>query len=322
MSDDLGGLTPAQQDVVDVLRARDRPRPVVEPGLRHDLRARLESGLGDLAARLDKPLFVSKGALSRVHACEAHHLAEEAADFVWTVAAARGTVAHKAIELSVHRRDSPPPLVLVDAALDRLADDPGHPLAGFLLGLEEAARAELRSQVNDLVAGFVELWPPLRPRWVPRTESRLRAELCGGMVILSGRADLTLGAPEGMTAGRLIVDLKTGRTHPGHVDDLRLYALLETLRCGVPPFRLAVYALDAGVATVEEVDEGVLEAAVRRTIAGGRRLLELHLGLRSAQVTPNPACRWCRVRTTCEGAGRWAAHRADVDLDVDVDIEV
>jgi hypothetical protein len=306
------GRTPAQQDVLDLLRAKERPRPTVDAELRHHLRRTLETGLADLAQGLDRPLFVSKAALGRIHGCEAHHLAEEAVEFAWTVPAARGSVVHKAIELSVHRRDAPPPLALVDSALDRLADE-ANGLGDFLLGLDEASRAELRSQANDLVAGFVELWPPLLPAWRPRTESRLRAELCGGLVVLSGRADLTLGTPDGLTAGRLIVDLTSGRAHPAHVDDLRLYALLETLRCGVPPFRLAVYSLDAGQATVEDVDEGILEVALRRTIAGTRRLLELRLGLRTAEVTPNPACRWCPARDDCDGARQWAAG-ADDDL--------
>ena len=53
------------------------------------------------------------------------------------------------------------------------------------------------------------------------------------------------------------------------------------------------------------MDEDVLEAAVRRTVQGARAVLELRLGLRSPAVTPNPACRWCPARTTCEGAVRW-----------------
>jgi hypothetical protein len=212
---------------------------------------------------------------------------------------------HRAIQLGVFRRDAPSPLELVDDALDRLADDPAAPLADYLLGLPEAERAELRGSAAEVVSAFAELWPPLARTWVPRTETSVRAELCGGKVVLSGRVDLSLGAPEGERAGRVLVDLKTGATAPGHLHDLRFYALLETLRSGVPPLRLASSYLEAGELTVEDVDEDVLEAAVRRTVQGARAVLELRLGLRSPAVTPNPACRWCPARLGCEGAVRW-----------------
>lgn len=307
----VAALTPAQAEVLAVLRARDRPRPSVDPGLRAALRGRLESELAPLAGTLAEPVFVHKGALGQVHSCEAHHLAEAAAPFEWSLRSARGTVAHKAIELSIHRRGDAFPLELVDEALDRLADDPDATIASFLVGLSEGERAELRSEVNDMVSKFRELWPPLRPRWAPRTESRLRAELCGGMVQLSGKVDLALGTASGTTPGALVVDLKTGGSYSGHLDDLRFYALLETLRVGVPPFRLAGYYLDAGTFLTEEVTGEVLEAAVLRTVAGVRAILELRLGLRSASVTANPACRWCRIRQGCPGARRWEDDEGD-----------
>jgi hypothetical protein len=305
-------LNPAQREVLEALRAPDRPRPRYEPGLRHALRRHLEGELAPLAALLDRPAFVSKRALADVLACEAHHVAQVAADFEWNVAVARGVVVHRAIQLGVFRRDDPAPLELVDDALERLADDPDAAVADYLLGLPEPERAELRSAASEVVSAFVELWPPLPRRWVPRTETPLRAELCGGTVVLSGRVDLSLGAPDGEQAGRVLVDLKTGAPTAGHLHDLRFYALLETLRCGVPPLRLASSYLEEGRLAVEDVDEDVLEAAVRRTVQGVRAVLELRLGLRSPSVTPNPACRWCPAREGCEGAARWEEVRLEV----------
>jgi hypothetical protein len=298
-------LNPAQREVLDALRAPDQPRPEYEPGLRVGLRRHLEEELAPLAALLERPVFVSKRALGDVLACEAHHVAQTATPFEWNVAMARGIVVHRAIQLGVFRRDAPPPLELVDDALERLADDPDASVADYLLALPEAERAELRGAASEVVSAFAELWPPLPRRWLPRTETSLRAELCGGVVVLSGRVDLSLGAPDGARAGRVLVDLKTGATAPGHLHDLRFYALLETLRCGVPPLRLASSYLEEGRLAVEDVDEDVLEAAVRRTVRGVRAVLELRLGLRSAAVTPNPACRWCPARADCEGAARW-----------------
>lgn len=308
----LGGvaeLNPAQREVLDALRAPERPRPRYGPGLRDELRRHLEGELASVAGLLDRPVFVSKRALADVVACEAHHVAQTASDFEWNVATARGVVVHRAIQLGVFRRDAPAPLELVDDALERLADDPDAAVADYVLALPEAERAELRRAASEVVSSFVELWPPLPRRWVPRTETPLRAELCGGTVVLSGRVDLSLGAPEGDRAGRVLVDLKTGAAAPGHLHDLRFYALLETLRCGVPPLRLASSYLEEGRLAVEDVDEDVLEAAVRRTVRGVRAVLELRLGLRSPSLTPNPACRWCPARESCEGAARWEEDR-------------
>ncbi len=298
-------MTPAQADTLTMLR--EGPRPTFDPALRTELRRRLEEGVGDLAKLLDRPLWAGKTPLGRVFSCEAHEVAEQAQPFDWNLANARGTVAHRAIDLSVHRDEPASPLTLVDTAIDRLSDDPDSSVGTFLAGLDDLDRAELRSDVNNLVSDFLDQWPPLKRSWRPTTEARLRAELCGGMVVLTGMVDLALGAPVGNEAGRVFVELKSGATRAQHLDDLRLYALLETLRIGVPPRRLAVHGLDGGTLVVVDVSLDVLEAAVLRTIAGLRKLLELRLGLRSAQVTANPACRWCSARRTCEGAVTWAA---------------
>ena len=305
----MAELNPAQREVLDALRAPERPRPRYDAGLRAALRAHLEEELGPLAALVDRPAVLTKRALGEVLTCEAHHLASTAAPFEWNVALARGVVVHRAIQLGVFRRDAPPPLELVDDALDRLADDPDAAVADYLLDLPEAERAELRGAASEVVSAFTELWPPLARTWFPRTETPVRAELCGGKVVLTGRVDLSLGVADGDRAGRVLVDLKTGGASAGHLHDLRFYALLETLRSGVPPLRLATSYLEAGDLAVEDVDEDVLEAAVRRTVQGARAVLELRLGLRSPAITPNPACRWCPAREGCEGAGRWEEAR-------------
>jgi len=128
-------------------------------------------------------------------------------------------------------------------------------------------------------------------------EGLARYRACGnvwgaGRVLLRGKVDLALGRAEGTQAKVLIVDFKTGRPLPVHTDDLRFYALLETLRVGVPPYRLATFSLDSGTGVSEDVDEQVLLAAARRTVAGVARLIELEEG-RDALLRAGPACRWC-----------------------------
>src|SRR5262249_11659648 len=122
-----------------------------------------------------------------------------------------------------------------------------------------------------------------------------------------------LGQADGTQARVLLVDLKTGQPAAAHADDLRLYALLETLRVGVPPFRLASYYLDSGTWHAEDLTEDVLVAASRRLIDGVAKVGELRFEGRPATVAPGPACRSCPARDDCEGATVWARQRRRAD---------
>ena len=237
-------LNPAQRRAVDLLRKPDVPPPAAPDGLIARLVTELETGLADLLPHLaGERLHVNKHALARIHACERHYLGTHT-DFEWSPRTARGSVVHKAVQLTINWRGEPHPPDLVDEALAILADgDDG--LAGWLGGAGEAARAELRSEAVDLVSAFQECFPPLKSSWRPVTETPVRLDLFDGLVRLTGRVDLTLGTHSGNRPGKVIVDLKTGTPAVHHRDDLRFYALLETARIGVPPRGLATYYLDA-----------------------------------------------------------------------------
>ncbi|MEY2464182.1 MAG: hypothetical protein QOH64_2320 [Acidimicrobiaceae bacterium] len=314
-------LTPAQQEVLDQLGALGQTRPSFDAGLRGELRAALEEGVEPLVPLLDElgidaehPLTISKHTLSQVHGCEVRFLAEDGVFPGWSVPLARGTVAHKAIELSIHMRGEPQPSELVDDALARLTEG-DHFLSEWLQQLAEAERAELRAEACDRVTKFLECWPPLKAAWRPVTESSLRADLLDGRIALKGKVDLTLGRADGTTAGRtvagkVLIDLKTGGFSPHHLDDLRFYALLETIRLGVPPRRLSTYYLDRGAFLPEDVSEGLLATTVGRTIDG----IAKAVALRGARVEPvhkpGPVCRWCPVLERCEVG---TAHLAGAD---------
>lgn len=318
--DDRPTLTPTQRDVLALLGAPPDKRPVFAADLRPELAHLLDHELTPLATAISEgdQLFVSKHQLGQVHACEARFLAEEARDFEWSVPLARGTIAHKAIELSIHWRGPLHPLVLVDEALGRLEQDSSG-LGHWLQGISEAERAELRGEANSRVAAFLECWPPLKREWRPVTESRVRAELCEGRIVLSGKVDLSLGHPQGSTAGKVLVDLKTGGFSPVHRDDLRFYALLETLRSGTPPRLCATYYLDRGRFEAEAVGEPALEATVRRISAGVARIVELRHGGRSPDRRPGPGCNWCPISHDC-GEGRRFLAADDIDLGEDWDL--
>ncbi len=307
-------MTPSQLAVVDDLLSFGQPRPTYADDLAPRLLDLLEEGLGPVFERLGPvELTLNKGALAQIHACETHHLAESDAPFDWTVASCRGTVAHRALELAVFRPGSASPLELVDEAINRLlqAGEDWSP-RDFLRHADPAELAEVRGAACDVVTKFQECFPPLAAAWRPRLESSCRVELGASQVVLRAKVDLALGRPVGYEGRVLIVDVKTGRPYPTHLDDLRFYALLETLRSKVPPFRVASYYLESARWQAEDITEDVLAVAARRVVDGVTKLADLRLGRRAPTITPGPSCTYCRLRSDCPGAQEWVEQREEV----------
>ena len=305
-------LNPAQREVLDQLGATPDERPRFDAALRHQLRRALDDGTESLRDQIDPgdTLFVNKHLLSTVMGCERRFLADDDEPFAWSVPTARGTVSHKAIELSIHWRGELDPLTLVDEAIARLTEGTDG-LADWLQVCAEVERAELRAEANDRIAKFLECWPPLKAGWRPVTESRLRLELHDRFVV-SGKVDLALGQATGDVAGKVLVDLKTGGFSPQHVEDLRVYALLEAVRVGTPPRLLASYYLDQGRFQPEPVTEELLFSAVARVTDGIARILDARRRDREPRTAAGPACRWCPVLGDCDTGRR---HLDDDALD-------
>ena len=295
---------PAQHEVVTLLGAPKDARPQFDPSLRDELRAHLEDRLGPLlepirADSFDSDnLFLNKFMLSQVLGCERKFLAERSEPFAWSPPTARGTIMHKAIELSVHWQGDNSPMLLVDEAMASL-QNAGKGIGDYLATCAEYERTELRAETSTAMTQFLECFPPLKPAWRPATESPIRASLHDGLIVLSGRPDLTLGQPDGTVAGKVIIDFKTGSFSPSHREDLRFYALLEALRI-LPPRLVATYYLDQGRIHSEEVTHDLLQSAAERVIDGAHRYVDLVSGTDQPGVTPGPSCRWCPVQPDCD----------------------
>ena len=295
---------PAQQEVVSLLGAPKGDRPTFDAGLRGELRDLLEERLEPLVSTIDSDrfeediLYLSKFKLSQTLGCERKFMAELYEPFQWSVPTARGTITHKAIELSVHWRGEASPLELVDEAMARL-ENADKSIADYLQSCEETERAELKAEASAAMTQFLECFPPLKPTWRPTTDSPMRAEFHDGLIVLSGKPDLTLGQPKGTVAGKVIIDYKTGKFSHLHREDLRFYALLEALRI-LPPRLLATYYLDQGRFHPEEVTRDLLLSAAERVIDGAHRYVELVTGTRKPGVAPGPSCRWCPVQPDCD----------------------
>lgn len=288
-------LNPAQERTLTLLRRTAEPVQF-DAGMIDALRAEAVDAFAHFAERLEgRSLFVTKHLLNRALECEVQYLLPD--DFAWTPARARGQVSHKAIQLGLHWRGEPSPSELVDEAMARLVDEE-RDFGRWMAGLGEADTADLRGQAVERVTTFVETFPPLDPRSHPMTEAAAQWPV-DGPILLRARTDLVVGRPVGRESRKLIIDLKSGRFVDRHRHDLRFYALVETLVRDVPPRKLATFYLDAAQPVVEDVSDALLAAALRRTLAGIHRVIELEVEAASPVKRPGPACSWCALREEC-----------------------
>lgn len=300
-------LNPMQQEVLAALAKPAGWEPIDDEAVAA-VREQLRAGVEHLDDRLPdgETLWISKHALATVHACERNHL-EGGRDFEWSIATIRGTVLHRCIELAVNWRGDPSPADVVDESLAQYEASPDGSAGEWIAALPSGERALLRGQMVDLFSKFEECFPPLQRSWRPVVESSARHELLDGRITLATRSDLTLGA----VGSRVIIDVKSGAVRPVHREDLRFYALVETLRTGKAPRLLASYSLVTARPDVEEVTAGVLEAAVRRTVDGISAIADLSQALRDPVVRPGPTCGWCPLRDDCAPGRDWLTARDD-----------
>ena len=307
------GLLPAQQVTLDAIRTPAEHRPTYPAAFADELRNEAEAALGglvDAARSLDsRGLWVAKRDLAGVFGCEARYLADTDTAFEWSVPTARGTVLHKAVELSIHRRFEPEDAV--DAALERLVADDDN-LGSFLAAASQGELADLTANCIALLMRFSETFPPMQRAWRPAAEVRARARLGAGSIVLTGKYDLTLGSPAPLggpnglqRAGKVIIDLKTGSRSGTDPEDLRFYALVETLSVGVPPLGIGSFYVAEGRIEHETVTTEVLASALRRTVDGIGRLVTLRSTDHEPSRHPGPPCRWCPISADCAPGQEW-----------------
>lgn len=295
-SSPISRLTPAQESTLDLLR-RSGEALVFSEAFVKDLREEALETFAHFADRLDgDTIFVTKHTLAGVFGCEAQFLAPD--EFEWTPARARGQVSHRAIQLLINWRGEPEPGELVDEAIARLVNEEKG-LTPWLESLGQGDLADLRAMSSDHVTKFMECFPPLDARSRPVTESSTQWPV-DGPILLRGRADLTMGKPFERESRKLIVDLKTGRVIARHREDLRFYAIVETLSRQVPPRKLASFYLDAAQPIVEDVTESLLRSTLRRTLDGVNALIELKVEGRPPSKSPGASCRWCPLALGCD----------------------
>lgn len=294
--------TPAQSRLLEELLAVGAARPPADLALAPRLRDRIERDIAPAVQHIPdgERLTLHKSALAAL-ACDGRYLDHVAEVFSWSVPAFRGKLAHRAIELDWRSGRRLAPDRVVEHAWGELLDEPGS--AAFLGTLPALDAAVLRTDAEHLVTEMRDVWPVIPSTWSPRTERRLGATFADGAVHIRGTTDLTIGR---VTAGRrqvIVVDLKTGwRRAQQDRRDLRLYALLLTLKHGVAPFRVATYYVTEGAWDTEDVTEDTLETAVRQVVDGVHRAVALRFpgpGGSELRLEPGAYCRWCARAPEC-----------------------
>ncbi|HVF08432.1 MAG TPA: PD-(D/E)XK nuclease family protein [Actinomycetota bacterium] len=296
-------LTDPQQRTLDGLIGTGE-RPIFPSDLAQRLRDRIEVAVREL--EVASPLWLGKEKLNQHGRCEGMFrsvLAGEAPPFAHSARSAHGVLLHKAIEVEVGARDPLEPHEIAHTAVGRVLEREER-FAEYWNGLPASEHDDILMEVVRRVSLFQASFPPLKPlrrELSPISELRVRAELLGGDLVLSGQIDLVLGVPDRIEpnrATRLVVDLKTGSAYPEFAEDMRFYALVMTLRFGVPPYRAASLFLESGTWQAEDVTEDILQHAADRTIDAARAAAALGNG-REPELTPGVHCSWCPQAATC-----------------------
>lgn len=298
----------AHQSVIDGLLAWGRPRPDVAPDLADDLQRRLADGLDGVAGPDDERIWLSKSGL-RALACDGRWLDQQEGVFAPSVPMLAGTLTHRAAELDTASGRTFDLEEVLDRAEREVGSHPTSRDADLLNRLDGLERADLRATCRDRLVEWRLLWP-LLDRVEVSFEHRLRAQFADGRVVLSGRPDLVVRSPR-PRAGRatdLVLDLKTGRRNEvGDRADLRLYALLWTLKYRRPPFRWATFYLAEGRWDHEDFDPTLLRGAADRVVDAAHRVARLRQGVPEDELMLHPGshCSFCGRRDTCPVAPSW-----------------
>lgn len=257
----------------------------------------------DLASN---PIRLSKRRLTDLLACERH--------LVLTADDGRsGGPGDEALHLGVlvdvlaerfvvaaDRRLPPEPLE-VGLELCAAHGEQGVATVEWVGALDPDARHSFAERLDEKQGGLLGRWPAFDPRWWPRTQERTTVALAAGDVVLSGRADVTVGGPP-TPWPVVVVEVKSGGFSMEQRDDGLLYALLLALRDGVAP-AAAITVTAAGAVHVESATAERLATAAERVgtaivaagrLAGGQAPVE-RAGFR---------CDRCPVEATCVTAAR------------------
>lgn len=241
-------------EVLALLRGDAASRPRFDPGLAGGLRAWLEDAAYDVvAARGEHAPPLLLGPRQLLGSSDEQQADSGAATHRPDVS----RLVHTLLRQLVHTGEIHDPLADALDAL-RAAGDEAH--VRQLESLPVTARTALAETLALHARNLRALVPRFAPGWMPRTNDRVAIPLAGGRIVLHGMFDLVVGLPQPHTASLCALGLSTDGPWAVARRSLHYLSLLETLRSGAPPFRLALLQSVSGRYGVEDVREEHLRA--------------------------------------------------------------
>jgi hypothetical protein len=247
-------------EVLALLRGDAAARPRFDPGLAGGLRAWLEDAAYDVVAARGEhapPLCLGPRQLLGFPEERRH-------DDTVTGHLVLSRLVHTLLRQLVHTGGIDDPLA---DAVNGLRACGADAAVRHVESLPEAARATLAETLALHARNLSGLVPRFAPGWMPRTDDRVAIPLGGGRVVLRGVFDLVVGLPQPRTASLCALGLSTGGPWASERRSLHYLSLLETLRSGTPPFRLALLESATGRCGVEDVREEHLRAVASHIAA-------------------------------------------------------
>jgi hypothetical protein len=272
--------------LLHALRGTGTPRPVVDPSLAGGLKEWLEDALSDVARGIDDQSPTLR--IHQRHVCAAFATGS-AEEFQGGLADEQrglrpgdhddGLLLEVLVRcifrqwITVRQVGNP-----MNDAVSALAALGGHArIAQSLKTMGSECRRRLVTELELHAERIVDQWPELCPSWYPRTRERFMVPVCGGRILLAGSVDLAVGFPARDRASVCLVEVTAGHAGPHRRSVRHFYALLETLRSGAPPSRVATFDSATGRIEAEQVDEHMLVGAVLTAVDAAK----LHAGARA-----------------------------------------
>ena len=243
-----------------MLRGDSSARPRFDPGLAGGLRAWLEDAAYEVVAARGEhapPLLLGQRQLlgSPTEPTGGENPSDDAV---------LSRLVHALFRQLVHTGEIDEPL---GDALEALRAGDGGAVVRHVESLPAPVRAALAESVASHAGNLLGHVPRFAPGWMPRTDDRVATPLAGGRVVLHGVFDLLVGLPQPGTASLCALGVSTGTPWAWQRRSLHYLALLETLRSGTPPFRLALFESATGRWGVEDVREEHLRAIASHIVA-------------------------------------------------------
>jgi hypothetical protein len=257
---DAAPALPARDELLAVLRDGSGHRPRFDPALAGGLRAWLEDAAVSVASqRGDSAPPVSFGPRLLWANPRDTTVGGNAGGNVGLVSRPTDDAVRARLVRALFRQvvatGAPGDDPLGDARAALAVDPAAQDLVRHLDTLDDRARAALGAELESHLSHLARLTPHFSAGWLPRTADRVAIPLAGGRVVLLGTFDLLVGAPVPGTAALCALGLATGGRWSQARSALHYLALLETLRSGSPPFRVALLHTGAGRYSTEDVTE-------------------------------------------------------------------